>query len=202
MNMLVVAVTGGIGSGKSTVVDLFRHRGIPVIDTDIIAREVVQDPATLATIVTVFGNTILAPDGSLDRTKLRELAFASDDNRQKLNQVLHPLILARAQQQIEHTQADYCLLVIPLLYETKSAYQYHRVLVVDADPKQQMARCLARDRSDAALIQKIIAAQATREQRLSIADDVIDNNGSMSELPEQVEHLHQKYQALARSGTG
>lgn len=197
--MLVVAVTGGIGSGKSTVIDLFRAKGIPVIDTDIIAREVVQEPAVLTQLGKTFGHEILNSDSSLNRNALRQMAFASDDNRSKLNNILHPLIHQRAVAQLANTDAEYCLLVIPLLFESRYPYQYDRVLVIDATPEKQIERSMQRDNATRAGIQNIIAAQATREQRLSIADDVIDNNGELAGLKPQVETLHKKYLEISRN---
>lgn len=195
--MLVVAVTGGIGSGKSTVVDLFRTKGIPVIDTDIIAREVVQEPAVLAQLSETFGHEVLNNDGSLNRNMLRQIAFTSDDNRSKLNNILHPLIQQHAVEQLANTDAQYCLLVIPLLFESRYPYQYDRVLVIDVAPEKQIDRSMQRDNATRTDIQNIMAAQATREQRLSIADDVIDNNGELAELQPQVDALHRKYRELA-----
>lgn len=197
--MLVVAVTGGIGSGKSTVIDLFRAKGAPVIDTDIIAREVVQKPAVLKQLGETFGHGILNSDGNLNRNALRQIAFANDDNRTKLNNILHPLIHQRAVEQLANTDAEYCLLVIPLLFESRYPYQYDRVLVIDVAPEKQIDRSMQRDNATRAGIQKIMAAQATREQRLSIADDVIDNNGELAALQPQVETLHKKYLEISRN---
>lgn len=196
--MYVVAVTGGIASGKSTVVELFRGKGVPIIDTDVIARQVVQDENIKQRLTEAFGETIRNPDGSLNRTKLREIAFNNDENRIRLGQILHPLIFEIACAQLANLDAPYCLLVIPLLYESHYPYAYDRVLVVDVDEETQRQRASRRDQTDMENIQKIMHAQASRQQRLSIADDIIDNNGEIAELTSQVEALHKKYLSLSK----
>ena len=195
--MYVVAVTGGIGSGKSTVVDLFQQKGVPVIDTDIISREVVQNNEVIKQLTETFGKTILNQDGSLNRANLRELAFESNETRNKLGNILHPLIFKRASAQLSNIQAPYCLLVIPLLYESRQPYQYDRVLVIDIDEDKQRHRASQRDQASTTDIEKIMAAQASRQQRLSIADDFIDNNGDIAQLVPQVDTLHAHYLALS-----
>ena len=196
--MYVVAVTGGIASGKSTVVELFRGKGVPIIDTDVIARQVVQDEDIKQQLTEAFGETIRNQDGSLNRAKLREIAFDNDENRIRLGQILHPLIFENASAQLSNLDAPYCLLVIPLLYESQYPYEYDRVLVVDVDDETQRQRASRRDQTDIENIQKIINAQASRQQRLSIADDIIENNGEIQELTPQVEALHKKYLSLAK----
>ena len=195
--MYVIAVTGGIASGKSTVVDLFRHKGVPVIDTDVIAREVVQSKDVIKQLSEAFGHAILNQDGSLNRAHLRHIAFDNNTNRIMLGEILHPLIFERASAQLASLDAPYCLLVIPLLYESQHPYPYDRVLVIDVDEEIQRHRASHRDQSDEESIQKIINAQASRQQRLSIADDIIDNNGEIENLAPQVDALHKKYLALA-----
>ena len=195
--MLTVAVTGGIAAGKSTVVDLFRKKGVAIVDTDVVARQVVEDNTVKEQLSKVFGNLILNQDGSLNRAKLREIAFENEANRLRLGEILHPRIFERATKELNHVQAPYALLVIPLLYESKLPYRYDRVLVVDVDEKTQRLRASQRDQAREEHIQKIIDAQASREQRLSIADDIIDNSGSISDLIPQVDALHDKYLALA-----
>ena len=196
--MYVIAVTGGIASGKSTVVDLFRRKRVPVIDTDVIAREVVQDATVLRQLAEQFGKTILNPDGSLNRRTLRQMTFANDEHRIRLGELLHPLIFERAAELLSRLEAPYCLLVVPLLYESQHPYPYDRVLVVDVDEEHQRQRASLRDQADSESIQKIMNAQASRQQRLSIANDIIDNNGSIADLVPQVEVLHKKYLALAK----
>ena len=195
--MYVIAVTGGIASGKSTVVDLFRHKGVPVIDTDVIAREIVQRKDVLKQLCEAFGHAILNQDGTLNRAHLRQIAFSNEANRIQLGEILHPLIFEHASAQLASLNAPYCLLVIPLLFESHHPYPYDRVLVVDVDEEIQRQRASQRDQSDQESIQKIINAQASRQQRLSIADDIIDNNGKIENLMSQVDALHNKYLDLA-----
>lgn len=195
--MFVVAVTGGIGSGKSTVVNLFQQKGVPVIDTDVIARQVIQDNTVIKQLTDAFGMGILNQDDSLNRANLRATAFQNDQNRAKLDRILHPLIFKLALTQLSAARGPYCLLVIPLLYESRYPYQYDRVLVIDIDEQKQRDRAIQRDQTNLADIQKIIAAQASRPQRLSIAGDIIDNNGEIGQLVPQVDALHTQYLALA-----
>lgn len=196
--MLIIAVTGGIGSGKSTVADLFRKYAVPVIDTDEIARELVQpgQPA-LAQIIEKFGAAYQNSDGSLNRRALRELIFTDAQARTKLESILHPAIHAVVMERLACLTADYCLIIIPLLATGTQHYPYDRVLVVDVSEKIQLQRTSARDAQDEHATRKMMAAQAGRNALLALADDVIDNNGSLTQLAGQVERLHEKYIALA-----
>lgn len=196
--MMVIAVTGGIGSGKSTVVDLFREQGVPVIDTDQISRQLVEPgkPA-LTDIVSSFGDKFLKPDGTLDRTALRKHVFVDNQKREKLEAILHPLIHKSVLEQLNNIDAAYCLLVIPLLIESKHDYPHDRVLVIDVDEQTQIQRTCVRDKLDETLVKKIINSQVPREQRLAIADDIVDNNGDMNALRNQVNHLHNRYLKLS-----
>jgi len=189
-----VVLTGGIASGKSIVASEFAKLGAPVIDTDALSRIVVQpgQPA-LNRIVEQFGKDILNADGTLDRKKLRELVFNDAAKKNALEKILHPAIRAEQQRQAELVGGLYQLHVVPLLAETNSAHLYDRVLVVDCSPQVQVQRLLERDGITQELAEKMLAAQATREQRLSLADDVIDNSGSLSALPAQVARLHERY---------
>ena len=196
--MLVVAITGGIGAGKSTAVDMFRYYNVPVIDTDIIARELVDsDPAILDTITTAFGDDILNKQQQLDRTRLRQVVFDDEQKRETLQNILHPRIHQRVIHDIETVNSGYCLVVIPLLVESQHQYPYDRVLLIDTDESTQLERASRRDSDSKALIQKIIAAQATREERRAASDDIIDNNGVLGDLQKQVDALHVKYINLA-----
>lgn len=198
--MLVVAVTGGIGSGKSTVVELFKSHQIPVIDTDLIARSLVEPgQAALAEIISTFGTQYLDTDGSLNRSALREHVFMDEKERLKLESILHPRIHQVVLDQLKEIDAPYCLLVIPLLAETKQHYPCDRVLVVDVTRKTQLARTMQRDNLDEKRVSAIIDSQASREQRLALATDVIDNNADKNSLRQQVEALHEKYLDLASS---
>jgi dephospho-CoA kinase len=196
--MLVVGLTGGIGSGKTTVSDQFAQWGIPVIDTDLLARELVEpgQPA-LAEIAVEFGTDCLDDQGRLDRARLREQVFADDAGRRRLEAILHPRIRAMARQRIATLQAPYCLLVIPLLVETGMTDLVDRVLVVDVPEAEQIRRVMARDRIDEAQARRILAAQASRDQRLSLADEVVKNFGNFAKLELQIADLHRRYLRLA-----
>lgn len=201
MAQFIVAITGGIASGKSAVSDAFARRGIQVADADLAARDLVKPGApALARIVDRFGARLLQADGSLDRAALRRHVFAEPDARLELEAILHPLIRERLQAQCEHSVGAYAMVAIPLLCEVggRSAYPWlERILVVDIAPELQRSRLQSRDNIDAALVTNMLTAQATREARLAIADDVIDNSGTLAELDTRVEALHRQYTALA-----
>ncbi|MCT4705204.1 dephospho-CoA kinase [Enterobacteriaceae bacterium H11S18] len=193
-----VALTGGIGSGKSTVANHFSRLGIAVIDADIIARQVVEpgQPA-LSEISAHFGNEILLPDGSLNRRMLREKIFDQADEKRWLNALLHPLIHQRTQTEISSARSPYALWVVPLLVENHLQHKADRVLVVDVSPEIQIARTTGRDNVSRQHAEQILAAQVTREQRLAVADDVINNDGSPNEVAVHVDRLHRQYLKLA-----
>lgn len=195
---LVVVLTGGIASGKTAVSDRFAALGVPVVDADVIAREVVQpgQPA-LEKIVDTFGVSILDNAGQLDRKRMRELIFSDPASKAKLEAILHPAISALARQRVASLESDYCLLVIPLLAES-SRYQWaDRVLVVDTNEATQLERLIARDGSTPEQARAILRAQASRKDRLALADDVIVNVGSLAELDREVKRLHENYLRLA-----
>lgn len=200
---LRIGLTGGIASGKSTVADLFADLGVAVVDTDIIAREVVQPgQAALDEIRTVFGAAVLNDDGTLDRVAMRQQIFADDDARQRLEAVLHPHIRQETMRQAAAASGDYVLIVVPLLTESPLKNQVDRILVVDCDETTQIARLLARDAETEDQARRILAAQASREQRLACADDVIDNDTSIAATSSQVSALHDSYLALAHLPAG
>lgn len=193
--MLIVGLSGGIGSGKTAVSAAFARRGVPIIDTDVLARELVEpgQPA-LAEIVQRFGSQCLTAGGQLDRRSLRQQVFADAGARQALEAILHPRIRAAVQAQLATLDAPYCLVVIPLLAENPGFRTLlDRVLVVDVAPELQRQRVMARDGIDANQAQAMLAAQASRAQRLAIADDVIDNSGNLAALDPQVAALHRQY---------
>ncbi|WP_039989846.1 dephospho-CoA kinase [Paraglaciecola arctica] len=198
----VVGISGGIGSGKTTVTDLFAKYGIDVIDADVIAREVVE-PGTpaLEAIVAKFGESVLDQAGSLDRAKLRTLVFEDTEVKNWLNQLLHPAIREQMLLQTQQAKSAYCLLSVPLLVENKLYQQVDRVVIVDVDEQTQLQRTLLRDKTNEPQIRAIMSAQATRQQRLAVADDVIDNNGKADDLGKQVAQLHQGYLQLAKQNT-
>lgn len=191
--MLVVGLTGGIGSGKTTVAGRFAARGVPVIDADRIARELVEPgrPA-LARIVESFGPQMLDAQGRLDRARLRERVFADSGQRKRLEALLHPLIRREMHDRVHRLSAPYCLLVIPLLLETGQADLVQRILVVDAPDELRYQR-LARRGLKPEQVDAIMSAQAGRAQRLAAAHDVIVNDGDLQTLDRRVEELHRRY---------
>ncbi|MCI5107968.1 MAG: dephospho-CoA kinase [Pseudomonadales bacterium] len=197
--MLTIGLTGGIGSGKTTVANCFAELGIELVDADLAAREVVKpgSPA-LADIAAHFGEEILLADGSLDRAALRTIVFADEEQRLWLEALLHPLINALLRQQLAACQSDYCLLVSPLLLETSQKELVDRIVVIDVSEETQLVRTMARDGSDEQTIRGIIAAQIDRQSRLQAADDIIDNEQPVSALKQQVQALHEHYLQLAR----
>lgn len=193
-----VGITGGIASGKTAVSDRFAARGVPVIDTDVLAREVVAvGSAGLQQVVEAFGPDVLREDGSLARERLREQVFADDAARRRLEGLLHPLIWEAAAARIAAVRTAYCVIVIPLLAEGGARHRVDRVLVVDCDPATQLQRLMRRDGATQHSARRMIAAQATREERLEVADDVLVNDGELEALEHQVDRLHTLYTQLA-----
>jgi len=193
-----IALTGGIASGKTTVSQLFGALGVPVIDADQVARDVVAPgTALLAQVLEAFGQQLRRPDGSLDRTALRRLVFADSAKRRQLEALLHPAISVRTERLAARAGGPYQIHVIPLLVETNAAWQFDRVLLVDCPEALQLARLQAREGADEQLARAMLGAQAGRAARLAAADDVIVNDGAAAELLPKVAALHQKYQALA-----
>lgn len=193
-NPLRVALTGGIASGKSTVAALFARQGVPVIDLDEIAREVVAPGSALLTqVIDRFGPGVRRRDGSLDRRALREIIFKDSGARRELEALLHPVIRARAAERSATAGGAYQIIIIPLLAESGAASQYDRVLIVDCDAALQRARLSQRDGASSELAAAALAAQASRAERLSLADDVINNDGETAALEPQVLELHQQY---------
>ncbi|GKX60469.1 dephospho-CoA kinase [Leminorella grimontii] len=194
----IVALTGGIGSGKSTVSDAFARLGVPVVDADVIARQVVE-PGTeaLERIRAHFGPSAFLTDGSLNRKRLREVIFAQPEEKSWLNALLHPLIQKETRRQLAAVTAPYALWVVPLLIENGLCDRANRVLVVDVSENVQLQRLLARDGGGRQQAEQILASQASRAQRLACADDVILNDDSPEALGPQVERLHRRYLTLA-----
>ncbi|MEJ0038807.1 MAG: dephospho-CoA kinase [Gammaproteobacteria bacterium] len=195
-----VGLTGGIASGKSTVARLFEALGVPVIDTDLLAREVVAPgEPLLGQIAARFGAGVLAEDGNLNRKSLRALVFADAAARADLEQLMHPAIRARLEASSAALGGPYQLLVIPLLVETGGRTPVDRVLVVDCSEALQIRRLQARDGATLQQARQILAAQATREARLAMANDVIVNEGDLGAVRDRVADLHATYLKLARS---
>jgi dephospho-CoA kinase len=201
-NKLVIGLTGGIGSGKSTVADLFADRGVDVIDTDRIAREL-TDPGQPAyhAIVEKFGKYVVMGNTHLNRKTLRKYIFSDDNLRLWLEQLLHPLIRAELNHRIQSSEAPYCMAVIPLLFENDINPLITRTLVIDVPEEVQIARTQLRDMNTPEEVEAIMKSQVTREKRLGSADDVIYNDKKIQDLVPQVEKLHATYLTLiANSG--
>lgn len=196
----VVGLTGGIASGKTTVANLFQSQfGIEIVDADVVAREVVEPGSEgLKAIEERWGSGILLHDGTLNRAKLREVIFANKEEKAWINGLLHPMIREKMQADIAKVTSPYGLLVIPLMVENNLQSLADRVLVVDVDKQTQMRRTVERDGVPLEQVESILAAQASRTQRLAIADDVIKNNATNQELLPQITELHQKYLEICR----
>lgn len=196
--MLRIGLTGGIGSGKSTASQLFEAKGIPVIDADLVAREVVKpgQPA-FEEVRNTFGEEAIGSDGQLNRTYLRARVFGAPRELQRLEELLHPRIREAIRGRVKELTTPYCIIAIPLLVEKKWQGEVDRVLVIDAPVEAQIARTAARDGMSREEVQRILAAQVSREERLAAADDVLRNDGDLNALREQVTLLHQRYLRLA-----
>lgn len=200
--MMIIALTGGIGSGKTTVTDLFRSLDVPIIDTDIIARKIVErgKPA-YQSIINYFGEEILHKDKTVNRSTLRNIIFSSKTKRQYLEKLLHPRIWEEVKKLTLLLDTDYCIVVIPLLVENKTQAKpiiLDRILVIDSEEETQIQRSIQRDNCNKESIKKIIESQVSREERNNAADDIILNNSDTDALLKKVETLHKKYLELAK----
>ena len=204
LSALAVALTGGIASGKSATAQRFAQLGVPVFDADRIAHDLVQPgQSALAEIGAVFGTQMLQPDGALDRARLRARVFADAGERRRLESILHPRVHAVLLAQARACTATYCILAIPLLVECRDDYTWvDRVLTTDVPRAVQLARLTHRPGIHATLAEQMLAAQAPREQRLALAQDVIDNTGPLEALDSTVARLHAIYVALAQARPG
>ncbi len=194
--MYVVALTGGIGCGKSEATKIFAELGVPIVDLDVISRELTAaNQPLVAKIATCFGQSYVTPEGALDRAAMRKLVFNDDVARAKLNAITHPAIYDEALKQLNsHSETPYQILAIPLLYEgTHYIPHINQILVIDCDEKTQIERVKARSNLTEAEVIQIIHAQSSRQDVLSIADDVIENNDSVAKLREKILLQHQKY---------
>ncbi|URL02541.1 dephospho-CoA kinase [Avibacterium sp. 20-126] len=202
----IVGVTGGIGSGKSTIVDLFAELGVEIIDADIVAREVVaKGSPLLGKIAEHFGAEILLDSGELNRQALRQIVFERPQEKVWLNNLLHPAIRREMLHQLAQSQSLYVLWVVPLLIENDLTAFCDRVLVIDVLPETQLLRAAKRDQNKIVLIKKIMASQVSREKRLSVADDVVNNEPELSQnlpyLRQKVLELHYQYLQFAKEKT-
>jgi dephospho-CoA kinase len=195
---LRIGLTGGIASGKSTVAQRFIELGVPVIDADEASRAVVApDTPGLAKVIERFGGSVVAENGELNRRALRDLIFSDPSLRQDLERILHPLIRAHMEQSAEAAAGPYVVMAIPLLVEGGSRDRVDRILVVDLDEELQLQRVMARDGSTLEQARAILRSQATRSARLSAADDVLLNTGTVPDLRQGVDRLHEQYLHLA-----
>jgi dephospho-CoA kinase len=200
MSKFIVGLTGGIGSGKTTVATMFANLAVDLIDADIVARAVVEpNSKALQQISAHFGEDYLTENGALNRAKLRQKIFSNTSAKQWLDNLLHPLIRQQLLTQLTAAKSQYCLLIAPLLIENKLTNYVNRTLVIDVDEQQQLSRTMTRDHNTKAQIQNIMASQLSRQQRLSAADDIIDNSSSdLAKINAQVEHFHQFYLKLSQ----
>ena len=194
---MIIGLTGGIGSGKSAAGIEFEKLGITVIDADEIAQKAsLKNSKAYKEIVEYFGASILDNSQNIDRRKLRNIVFNNDEQKKKLEQILHPAIREDISFAISNSKSPYTIIMVPLIYETNSKDNYNRILVIDCDEDIQISRAVSRDGASEEDIKKIINSQATKQERLSIADDVINNNSSIEKLSEKVSHLHKNYLEL------
>jgi len=197
--MIRIALTGGIGCGKTTVCDFFSQYNIPVIDTDIIAHELVKPGKTaLLEICDYFGSDILFNDGSLNRKALASKIFNREKDRLHLESILHPKIKQALLLKLSQLTSCYVIIAIPLLIETNQQADYDRVLVIDCEEQQQINRTIARDQRNLSEVKAIMKSQVSRQQRMAVADDVIDNTQNIIALQSQVDLLHEKYMKLCK----
>jgi len=198
--MLIIGLTGGIGTGKSTVAEKFAQLGVPILDTDVIARQLVEPglPA-YEEIVSQFGPSILTNDKYLDRARLREIIFNHPEKRNRLEQILHPRIREEVEAQLAKLDSDYCIVVIPLLTEKGNYPFVDRILLVDSPAEQQIRRTMTRDHQSREQVEQIMASQSDRQQRLAMANDVIDNSRDLVLLEQQVLQLHNKYLKMSQA---
>ena len=190
----IVALSGGIASGKSTIANLFAQLGVPIIDADVIARQVVEiGTEAYKLIVKHFSQEILLPNNEIDRSQLRDIIFNNDHERLWLNNLLHPIIQEQTQIQIARQTAAYVIWVVPLLVENNLHNLADRVLMVDTPEQLQLERLIQRDNIDESLAKKMISSQISSQKRLTYADDIIVNNGDLTSLTAQVNKLHQQY---------
>ncbi len=196
----IVALTGGIGSGKTTVANEFAKLGVPLVDADVIARQVVEpETPALNSIVLRYGKNILNPDGTLNRSHLRAIIFSNIEEKKWLNALLHPLIQTETQKQFQQADYPYVLWVVPLLIENNISHLADRVLVVDVTREEQISRTIARDNISQEQVNNILEAQASREKRLSYANDVITNHTNDTHITDKVATLHNLYLTLSKN---
>ena len=198
---MIVGLTGGIGSGKSAAANFFVELGVELIDADDLAKNVLnKNSKGYELFINEFGEQYLDNDKNIDRGLLRKTIFNDFDKKNKLENIIHPQVRSGIEEFIRTSKSDYCIVVVPLIYETRSSSYYDRILVIDCDEEIQINRSAIRDNTENKEIKKIISKQASREERLSIADDVILNNRTLDSLKEEVIKLHKKYIKILNHG--
>lgn len=198
---MIVGLTGGIGSGKSAAANFFVELGVDLIDADDLAKNVLnKNSKGYELFINEFGEQYLDNDKNIDRDLLRKTIFNDSDKKNKLENIIHPQVRSGIEEFIKSSKSDYCIVVVPLIYETRSSSYYDRILVIDCDEEIQINRSAIRDNTENKEIKKIIGKQASREERLSIADDVILNNRTLDSLKEEVIKLHKKYIKMLNHG--
>jgi dephospho-CoA kinase len=198
---MIIGLTGGIGSGKSAAAVLFKDIGVDLIDADDLARDSLNiNSEGYKLFIKEFGDKYLNENKNINRELIRKLIFNDSDAKSKLENIIHPIVRSGIETFIKNKKSDYCIIVVPLIYETNSSKIYDRVLVIDCDVDVQISRTSQRDNQTKSDIENIINNQATREQRLSIADDVIVNNGSLDLLRNEVLKIHKKYLEIVKNG--
>ena len=201
-SVFTIALTGGIGSGKSVVASLFEELGVPIIDSDAISKNIIlPNKPCFKEIINQFGGKILTNEGTIDRYKLREIIFDDAVARVKLENILHPVIFKNIDSQIALINYPYCLVIVPLLIETKSTQRFDRILVIDTLESLQLKRVVERDSASPILIKKIIKTQVSRKERLHYANDIIVNNKKIINLNKSIDDLHKRYLKLSNKKT-
>lgn len=196
---MIVGLTGGIGSGKSAAANFFQNEGITVIDADDLSREVIeQDTPGFKKIVDCFGSAIIDSDGSINRAFLRQEVFDDEKKKKLLESIIHPLVRDLMIEKIAASQSPYSIIMVPLIFETNSMNNYNRILVIDCDPIVQLERAMLRDKNSKIQIQKIIDSQCSREERISIVNDIIPNNDSLENLKIRSIAMHKFYLGLSK----
>lgn len=191
---LKIGLTGGIGSGKSTACEIFSELGVPVIDADVIAHELVKPGMPAFNEMTkIFGTEIISSDGTLDRKIIRDKVFANETDRKKLENILHPAVYEEISVQVKNINSKYCIISIPLLLETNASKTVDRILVIDVPRELQLERASNRDRTNKSDIDAIIDSQISRKDRLSAANDIVDNKGNINDLRKKICDLHEFY---------
>ena len=195
---MIVGLTGGIGSGKSAAANFFQNEGITVIDADGLSKEVIEEGTPgFANVVDYFGSKIINSDGSINRAHLRKEVFDDDNKKKLLESIIHPLVRDLMVKKIAASKSPYSIIMVPLIFETNSMSNYNRILVIDCDPKLQLERAMLRDNNSKEQIQKIMDSQCSREERISIANDIIPNNDSLENLKIRSIAMHKFYLGLS-----